>query len=113
MPTQMPSSRPTGGDTLAHRVVEPCREPAGGARDVADAGDHRERRVAHRVGSVETVGVGTRALEARRDAAQVARTVVGEDDLHATALRRRTPASPGAHACRSARPSALKAASAT
>ena len=40
-----------GGDAVADRLVEAVRrEPARRALDVADAGDHRQRRITHRIG---------------------------------------------------------------
>ena len=48
MPTQIPSTGLPARDAVADRLVEPVRgEPARRALDVADAGDHRERRLAH------------------------------------------------------------------
>ena len=45
-----PEHGPAGGDAIADRLVEAVgREPARRALDVADPGDHRERRVAHDV----------------------------------------------------------------
>ena len=46
MPTQIPSTGPAGGGPFAQRVGE-RREAAGRALEMADAGDHRERRLAH------------------------------------------------------------------
>ena len=103
-----------GRDALADRIVEAVRrEPAGGALDVADTGDHGERRLAHgsSVGRDRCLRSGAR--EGRGDGAQVAGPVVGEDDLHAIPFVDRIPPSPAATACRSAWPSALNAASAT
>ena len=54
-----------------------------------------------------------RAGQRRADAAQIAGAVVGEHDLHASPFVDWTPPDAGAHASRSARPSALNAASAT
>ena len=99
-------------DALAQGVGEPAASSSrAAALGVADAGDHRERRLAHdgRVGVTARLCAGAR--EAGADAAQVARAVVGEDDSQ-RALRR-AGRRPFAHASRSARPSALNAASAT
>ncbi len=80
---------------------------------MADAGDDHERRVAHGRGIGGDLGVGAGPLQRRADAAEVARAVVGEHDLHARPFVERTPSPSGAHACRSAWASALNAASAT
>ena len=103
-----------GGDAVADRLVEAVRgEPARGALDVADAGDHRERRLTHGSGVGRDRCLGAGPGEGRGDRAQVAGAVVGEDDLHAMPFVERMPPSPAATACRSAWPSALNAASAT
>ena len=84
-----PEHRPAGGDAVADRVVEAVRgEPARGALDVADAGDHRERRLAHGSGVGRDRRLGTCPREGGGDRAQVAGAVVGEHDLSRDALGR-------------------------
>ena len=113
MPTQMPSTGRPAADAVADRLVEPVdREAPGSALDVPDTGDHRERRVAH-LGRVDRDRrLGTCPREGRGDRAEIAGAVVGEHDPHAIPFVERMPPSPAATACRSACPSALKAASA-
>ena len=110
----MPSTGLAGGDAVADRIAEAVRgETARGALDVADAGDHRERRLTHGSSVGRDRCLGTCPREGGGDRAQVAGAVVGEDDSHAMPLVERMPPSPAATACRSAWPSALNAASAT
>jgi hypothetical protein len=114
-PAQMPA---TGG--RRRRAREAASEPLEARRralDVADAGDHRERRVGHDGRIDGDDRLGTRADERGRERAEVPRAVVGERDpvpaAHARPFVDRMPASPDATACRNDCPSALYAASAT
>ena len=105
------TGRPSAHASRLH--VSRAARARGGARDVADAGDHGKRRLGD-VGRVDGHDrIGARARERRADAAQIAGAVVGEHDLHARPFVDCTPPAAGAHASRSARPSALKPASAT
>ena len=107
-----PEGRPALCDALSQRARN-RPEATGGALDVADARDHRERGLEHlgRIRRDDRRRACT--TESRAHAAQVARAVVAEHDLHESPFVDRTPASPDAQASRNARPSALKAASAT
>ena len=116
MPTQMPSTRPPGGDPRrAARRRARAPRARGGARGVADAGDHRERRLAN-TSAASSLPPAPRPARSKRgaDAAQVARAVVGENARFTASPFVEPAAAPSrAHASRSARPSALNAASAT
>ncbi len=104
--------RPSAFRAIAQGVRD-VRQAPGRALDVADAGDHRQRRLAHRVrvGRDDRLRAGAR--QRGRDAAQVPCPVVDEDDVHPSPFVERTPSLLIAQAWRSAWPSALKAASAT
>ena len=140
IPTQMPSSgrpdraraRSAAAETAP--LESPCR-----CGSVADAGDHGERRPLDLGGILGDHRLGARPPERGADAAQVPRAVVGQRDPDACGVTRspRTEADSFAvasvlgfvshsdpfvepvaapsieHASRSARPSALNAASAT
>ena len=117
----MPSTGRCRGGALEDRLVEPVqRQPARGALDMTDSGDDGERRLAHLRRVDRDDRIAPRTHERGRDAAQVPGAVVGDHDPHAIAPARHAspfvdwmPEPPVAQASRSARPSALKAASAT
>lgn len=67
-----------GGNARAYRLVEPvCREPAGGALDVPDSGDHGERCVADGIGVGRDRRLCSSTLEGGRDRPEVAGAIVG------------------------------------
>ena len=88
MPTQIPSSGRPAAARSRSASARPRLEPAGGALGVADAGDDGERRVAHGRWIGGDLGGRACPLERRADAAEVARAVVGEHDLHSAPFRR-------------------------
>ena len=93
---------PAGRGARADRLVDAgCREPTRRARDVTDAGDDRQRRLAHAVASSVTNGSAPARVKAEAEAAQVPGAVVRDGDLHGRhalwsgmriALRRPEPA---------------------
>ena len=104
-----PEDGPRRGNALAQLLGDPARfELDGRARCVADTGDDGEGRLPQVVRD-DRLRAG--ALERRADAAEVAGAVVCDGDSHIAPFVE--PLAPGAIATRSARPSALKAASAT
>src|SRR5262245_23761859 len=109
-----PEHGPVSRDPAAQRGVQAeAFEPTDGGRDVTHTRDDGQ------IGSDDTrrvardQDVSARTLEGRSHAAHVPRAVVRQNHLHATPFVELTPAPSRAHASRSARPSALNAASAT
>ena len=116
MPTQIPSTGRPAATRSRSASSRPCaREPARGALDVPDAGDHGERRRrARSSGSTVIDGSAPARASADADASGGCR----RRSRRARPSRDRPsssgcPPPPGATACRSACPSALNAASAT
>src|SRR5581483_4687495 len=108
-----PEHRPARPDPGGERLVEPAlAQAASRAARVSDAGDDGERRRLHLGGVLRDNRIAARTRQRRADAAQVARAVVGEHDPHSAPFVEPPPPL-GAHASRSARPTALNAASAT
>ena len=104
-----PEDGPRRCNALAQLLGNPPRfELDGRARGVADAGNDGEECLPQVVRD-DRLRAG--ALERRADAAQVSGSVVRDRDSHIAPFVE--PLAPGAMATRSARPSALKAASAT